>query len=267
MIIESFLVGALAPAVLVLTLCLFVKSPWMQGLFFVVGFLWGLFQIRGSFGNIQQGGVEASVLLPLILCLPLISAKKESFRSFLSVIALGLGVYLVSFPVFESPFTSRIPLAFLLLLLSLWSFSKRRLTGNLHLTQLTVIFIFSASVAVMFLLSGSASMGQIFGMFATFSGVSLAMSLFFRSRLPMEFMALALVGLPMLFLFMGSLYMNLSPLYLMSYCLPFGVAALRSFLGPPLRVQILEVLLVALLCVLTVIWQLYTLSQNSGPLY
>lgn len=262
MIVESFFVGALAPAIVVLLLCLFVKSPWMQGLFFIGGLIWGLYYIRGGIGGFQKGGVEASVWLPLILCLPLIAFKLGRLRSFLSVLALGVGVYVISFPVFDSPFSSRIPLAYLLLALSLWSFSKRRLSGNLHLTQLTVVFIFCASVAVMFLLSGSASMSQTFGMFATFAGVSLATSLMYRDRLPMEFMALALVGLPVLFLLMGSVYMNLSPLYLMSYCLPFGVAAVRSFLGPPLRPQALEVLLVGLLSVLTVAWQLYTLMRG-----
>jgi hypothetical protein len=281
MIIEMFLTSSLLPALCagLLALALSFLGGWkrdlIQGALFAGAFFFGFYRIQGGVGNFQSAGMEALVVLPVLLWLSLFFLRRPGFDSLWRLV-LSVGfVVLLAWPLLKgvSSFLSlqtlqgRILISFTLMTFVLWSFMERRLQGEWWAASLSAALVSSAAAALYFLFEGSASLSQVFGVMATFSGVLLGISLVFDGRFSGRAVAVYLGTLVVLILMTGALYMDLKPLSLLVLCLPYAVAALRPFIPVARGGVIKEVLLTGLPGALSVSWLIYQSYIHSGPLY
>jgi hypothetical protein len=283
MIIELFVKNSLLPALFLGLLCLSLsflkgwKKDLTQGALFAGAFFVSFYQIQGGIGNYQKAGMEALVVLPLLLWLTLFFVQRSSQVFLFQLVMSFFLVSLLAWPLmhgFSSGFLhfhttlSRTLIAFVLLTTCVWSYMGRQFRREgWWASHLTACLVSSGAAALFFLFKSSASLSQTFGFLATVSGVLLALSLFFGWRVSEKVAAVYLAALFVLLLMAGCLYMDIRPLRTLVLCVPFLIAVLRPFFPLSRGGVIKEVLVTGIPAVISVAWLVYQAYLQSGPLY
>lgn len=284
MIVESFIKSSLIPALFLSLLCLatgplkgFTRDLF-QGLLFAGALSFGIYMIRGGMGQFELGGMESLFYLPPILLLSVIFTGRFGL-GFVPRLAVVSGLVLVlSHPLFPSLDLSsfslgdvhlRVAVAFILLTWALWSMGERHFAEEGRWVSWTVgCLVAWGAAALFFLFESSALMSQLFGLFATVSGMILAVSFLFGWKVSARAASAYLMALPILCLAAGAFYMEVSSLRLVAFCLPFLVALFRLPVSYGRLKVLREIIVMGLLSALVVGWLVYqAYKASSGSLY
>jgi hypothetical protein len=183
------------------------------------------------------------------------------------VLAIGL---LTLWPIHESLtgyVQQRNLLAFFFLALGIWSITERSSQKTQTLTLITLPLISAGSLSFLLMVKGSAALSQIVSVVCALYG-GLAVLLLFAPKRVAKMAVLPFTSVLLIaFMAVGHFYLDINPWLLIALCLPYFFLWIREWLVFVPRQPFFEALILSVLAAAPVVYLMWKIYQENGPLY